>query len=52
MHEGAQALDPACWEALISGVRAMYGVTGPTRRLLIVMGTTGLGDSSHDYKGM
>lgn len=31
-------------------VRAMYGVSGPTRRLLVVMGIPGLGDSSHNYK--
>lgn len=44
-------LDTACCEALFSGVRAMYGVTGPTGQRLLVMGIPGLGDSSYDYKG-
>lgn len=30
----------------------MYEVTGLTRRLLVVMGMPGLGDSSRDYKGI
>lgn len=49
----AWALDTACRAAPFSGVRAMYGVDGPTRRLLVAMGIPGLRDSSVcDDKGI